>query len=98
VGRPWRPVLRKRHPGTLLYADPGYDHEAYRDRVRAVQIIPRIARRGTEHGSGLGVSRWACPSGRPHPGTNLSHDLNLTQRHVLSSIVHHQARRRHVTT
>ena len=46
--------------GHPLYADRGYDHEAYRDRVRAVQIIPRIARRGTEHGSGLGVYRWVA--------------------------------------
>jgi hypothetical protein len=40
--------------GHPLYADRGYDHEAYRDGVHAVQIIPQIARRGTEHGSGLG--------------------------------------------
>ena len=46
--------------GHPLYADRGYDHEAYRDRVRAVQIIPRIARRATEHGSGLGVYRWVA--------------------------------------
>jgi hypothetical protein len=38
----------------------GYDHEAHRDRVRAVQIIPHIARRGTEHGSRLGVYRWVA--------------------------------------
>jgi transposase len=49
-----RPRRRPRH----LYADRGYDHEAYRDQVRAVQITPHIARRGTAHGSGLGVYRW----------------------------------------
>ena len=48
-GRPRRP----RH----LYADRGYDHETYRDQVRALQITPHIARRGTEHGSQLGVYR-----------------------------------------
>jgi len=41
-----------------VYADRGYDHDEYRDQVRALQITPVIARRGTEHGSGLGVYRW----------------------------------------
>ncbi|GAA2276271.1 IS5 family transposase [Streptomyces hawaiiensis] len=41
-----------------LYADRGYDHESYRDQVRRFEITPHIARRGTEHGSGLGVHRW----------------------------------------
>jgi hypothetical protein len=49
-----RPRQRPRH----LYADRGYDHETYRDQVRALQITPHIARRGTEHGSELGVYRW----------------------------------------
>jgi Transposase DDE domain len=49
-----RPRQRPRH----LYADRGYDHETYRDQVRALQITPHIARRGTEHGSQLGVYRW----------------------------------------
>jgi transposase len=48
------PIRGKRGRPRHLYADRGYDHEAYRDRVRAVQITPHIARRGTEHGSGLG--------------------------------------------
>ena len=42
-GKRGRPRRRPRH----LYADRGYDHEAYRDWVRAVQFIPHIARRGT---------------------------------------------------
>ena len=46
--------------GTPLYADRGYDHKAYRDRFRAVQISPYIARRGTARGSGLGVYRWVA--------------------------------------
>jgi transposase len=41
-----------------IYADRGYDHEVYRDRVRKFQITPIIARRGTERGSGLGTRRW----------------------------------------
>ncbi|MBU3865741.1 IS5 family transposase [Streptomyces sp. 4503] len=53
-GRRGRP---RRRPDTL-YADRGYDHDKYRKQVRAVGITPVIARRGTEHGSGLGVHRW----------------------------------------
>ena len=51
VGRP-----RKRPD--LLLADRGYDHDQYRRQVRARGIKPLIARRGTEHGSGLGKLRW----------------------------------------
>ncbi|MFF2520281.1 IS5 family transposase [Streptomyces sp. NPDC058086] len=50
-GRPRRRPVR-------LYADRGYDHDKYRRQVRAVGITPVIARRGTEHGSGLGIHRW----------------------------------------
>ncbi|WP_221521425.1 IS5 family transposase [Kitasatospora kifunensis] len=53
-GRRGRP---RRRPDRL-YADRGYDHDTYRRQVRAVGITPVIARRGTEHGSGLGVHRW----------------------------------------
>ncbi|MFF9642077.1 IS5 family transposase [Kitasatospora aureofaciens] len=52
-GRRGRP---RRRPDKL-YADRGYDHDKYRKQVRAVGITPVIARRGTEHGSGLGVHR-----------------------------------------
>jgi hypothetical protein len=37
-----------------LYADRGYDHEVYRDKVSRSQITPHLAPRGT----GLGVYRW----------------------------------------
>jgi transposase len=53
-GRPGRP---RRKPESL-FADRGYDHDIYRDQVRAHQILPVIARRGTSHGSGLGAYRW----------------------------------------
>ncbi|MFJ8605352.1 IS5 family transposase [Streptomyces shenzhenensis] len=53
-GRRGRP---RRRPDRL-YADRGYDRDKYRRQVRAVGITPVIARRGTEHGSGLGVHRW----------------------------------------
>jgi hypothetical protein len=47
----------RRRPDTL-YADRGYDHDKYRKQVRDKGITPFIARRGVEHGSGLGVHRW----------------------------------------
>ena len=53
-GKRGQPLRRPRH----LYADRGYDHDIYRDQVRRFEITPHIARRGTEHGSGLGVYRW----------------------------------------
>ncbi|MFH8738437.1 transposase [Streptomyces sp. NPDC017964] len=53
-GRRGLPLRRPEH----LYADRGYDHEVYRDEVRRFQITSHIARRGTGHGSGLGVYRW----------------------------------------
>ncbi|MFJ5208427.1 IS5 family transposase [Streptomyces nigra] len=51
VGRP------RRRPDSL-FADRGYDHDVYRDQVRARGIVPAIARRGTLHGTGLGTYRW----------------------------------------
>jgi hypothetical protein len=53
-GRRGRPCRRPE----ALYADGGYDHDKYRKQVRDVGITPFIARRGEEHGSGLGVYRW----------------------------------------
>jgi transposase len=51
VGRP-----RKR-PDRVI-ADRGYDHDKYRRLLWQRGIRPEIARRQTEHGSGLGRSRW----------------------------------------
>ncbi|GLY82067.1 hypothetical protein Airi01_103340 [Actinoallomurus iriomotensis] len=51
VGRP------RRRPDHLL-ADRGYDHDKYRRLVWKKGIKPLIARRGTPHGSGLGVHRY----------------------------------------
>ncbi|MFE0178874.1 IS5 family transposase [Streptomyces sp. NPDC059002] len=54
-GKRGQPLRRPRH----LYADRGYDHDLHRDRVRRFRSPPpHIARRGIEHGSGLGVYRW----------------------------------------
>ncbi|GAA3083645.1 hypothetical protein GCM10017600_44120 [Streptosporangium carneum] len=47
----------RRRPDVVL-ADRGYDHDKYRKQVRGLGIRPLIARRGTEHGSGLGKHRW----------------------------------------
>lgn len=41
-----------------LQGDRGYDCEAHRQSLRRQNIEPIIARRNTEHGSGLGVHRW----------------------------------------
>jgi transposase len=49
---------RPRRRPDVLYADRGYDHDIYRHQVRDLGIRPLIARRGTEHGSGLGKNRW----------------------------------------
>jgi transposase len=53
-GKQGRPLQRPKH----LYADRGYDHDVYRDKVRRFEITPHIAHRGIDHGSGLGVHRW----------------------------------------
>ena len=49
------------HPRTRpekLYADRAYDSILRRYDLRARGIQPQIARRNTEHGSGLGIYRW----------------------------------------
>jgi transposase len=51
VGRP-----RKR--ADRLLADRGYDYDKYRRELRRRGVKPIIARRNTEHGSGLGKERW----------------------------------------
>jgi transposase len=51
VGRP------RRRPDSVV-ADRGYDHDKHRRLVRDRGIKPVIARRQTEHGSGLGKVRW----------------------------------------
>ena len=51
VGRP-----RKR--ADRLLADRGYDFDKYRRELRRRGVAPKIARRSTEHGSGLGKERW----------------------------------------
>jgi len=45
-------------PPQRLIADRGYDHDKYRRELRRRGIGSDIARRQTEHGSGLGRLRW----------------------------------------
>jgi transposase len=47
----------KFRPQTLL-ADRAYDSRRHRAALRERGITPRIAKRNTEHGSGLGKDRW----------------------------------------
>jgi transposase len=51
IGRP------RQRPERLL-ADRGYDHNKYRRLLWQRGVRPVIARRGDEHGSGLGTQRW----------------------------------------
>jgi transposase len=41
-----------------LYADRAYDSEPHREALRERGIEPKIPKRRTEHGSGLGIYRW----------------------------------------
>ncbi|MFG3208110.1 IS5 family transposase [Streptomyces sp. NPDC048192] len=49
---------RPRHKPKRLYADRGYDFRKYRRLLWIRGIVPKIARRGAPHGSGLGKTRW----------------------------------------
>jgi transposase len=42
----------------LRFGDRGYDAAALRRGLRARHIVPRLATRCSEHGSGLGRWRW----------------------------------------
>ncbi|MEW2163855.1 IS5 family transposase [Streptomyces sp. NPDC007084] len=49
---------RPRHRPKRLFGDRGYDYAKYRRLIRARGITPKVARKGTAHGSGLGKTRW----------------------------------------
>jgi transposase len=53
-GKPGRPRRRPRR----VQGDRGYDSQPHRRLLRAMGITPVLAKRGTPHGSGLGVYRW----------------------------------------
>jgi transposase len=65
-----RPVAgkrgRSRQKPDLVIADRGYDHDKYRRLLRDRGIKHRIARRGGQHGSGLGRQRWVVERGFAH--------------------------------
>ena len=49
---------RPRRRPKKLYADRAYDSEPHRQKLRDLGIEPVLAKRGTGHGSGLGIFRW----------------------------------------
>jgi transposase len=49
---------RPRHRPDCVLGDRGYDAEAIRQGLRCRGILPLLAMRNTEHGSGLGRWRW----------------------------------------
>jgi transposase len=51
-------VGHPRHRPDKIYADRAYHSDPHREDLRRRGIQPWIARRGTEHGSGLGIYRW----------------------------------------
>jgi transposase len=55
----------RRRPDLVL-GDRGYDHDKYRRLVWDLGVKPVIARRGTEHGSGLGTQRWVVERAFAH--------------------------------
>jgi len=58
-----RPTGRPRKRPEAVYADRAYDaEEKIRVPLRERGIMPMIAKRNTEHGSGLGKVRWVVES------------------------------------
>jgi transposase len=53
-GKRGRPLRRPR----ILQGDCGYDSDPHRHEIRNRCIVPLVRRRNTDHGSGLGKTRW----------------------------------------
>jgi transposase len=53
-GKPGRP----RELPDAAYADRGYDNNSTRALLKWLGVEPKIAKRRTSHGSGLGKVRW----------------------------------------
>jgi transposase len=53
-GKPGRPRRRPER----VQGDRGYDSQPHRDELHRRGIASNLARRNTEHGSGLGKHRW----------------------------------------
>jgi transposase len=54
AGQVGHPVRRPKQ----VFADRGYDSDPHRQELLNRGIEPTIAKRSTEHGSGLGLFRW----------------------------------------
>ena len=54
AGKPGRP---RRKPAAIL-GDRAFDSQPLREALWARGIVPFLAKRGEEHGSGLGAYRW----------------------------------------
>ena len=61
---------RPRQRAERLIADRGYDYDKYRRELRRRGMKPVIARRGTEHGSGVGKLRWVLLVAAPIGGAS----------------------------
>nr|WP_237546020.1 IS5 family transposase [Streptomyces sp. SID1046] len=57
---------RPRRRPDIVLGDRGYDHDKYRRLVWALGVKSVIARRGTEHGSGLGTQHWVVERAFAH--------------------------------
>jgi transposase len=62
-GRPRKARSRRFRKPKKLLGDRGYDSEPIREWLRSIDIEPKLARRRTEHGSGLGKFRWFVERG-----------------------------------
>lgn len=52
-------LIGRRHPNLdCVLADRGYDAEPIRQGLRGRHVVPSLAKRNTEHGSGLGRLQW----------------------------------------
>ena len=51
-------TLEPQHQPESVYGDRAYDSEPHREQLRERGIEPKLAKRRTAHGSGLGVYRW----------------------------------------
>lgn len=76
-GRPMRRPVR-------VQADRAYDSQPHRRELRSRTIRPVLARRNTEHGSGLGKTRW--PVERTHAW--LHQNRRLRVRYERRSDIH----------
>jgi transposase len=59
----------------VVYADRGYDSDVHRQKLRDRNIKPVLARRRSEHGSGLGKYRWVVE--RTHAWFHNFHRLRV---------------------